>query len=150
VGGGGRWTIPNLLPGRYAVRAFDGAGYTDMQEVDLLEGETREVLFLSDPLPESDVFAFPNPARESATVRFRTALWPLEAQVLVFDIAGTLVREIAGAEMATPSAGLYHAAWDLRNMRGEGVASGVYLFMVKVKGGNGQSGKVIKKLAVVR
>ena len=32
-----------------------------------------------------------------------------------------------------PKPGLYHAKWDLRNMRGEDIASGVYLFMVKVK-----------------
>ncbi len=50
-----------------------------------------------------------------------------------------------------PAPGLYHAVWDLDNDRGEAVASGVYLFMVKVKGGpEGQSAKVIKKLAIVR
>ena len=53
--------------------------------------------------------------------------------------------------LVAPAPGVYHARWDLTNSRGEAVASGVYLFMVKVKGGpDGQSAKVVKKLAVVK
>ncbi|TBR20568.1 hypothetical protein EPO15_12755, partial [bacterium] len=146
----GRWTIPNLLPGKYAVRAFNGLEYTDPQDVQLGEGETREVVFVFDPLPEASVFAFPNPARTGTTFRLVSALPGLEAQVTIFDIAGTLVKEIPGSAFVAKAGGLYHADWDLTNDNGESVASGVYLFMVKVKGNNGQSGKVIKKLAIVR
>jgi len=146
----GRWNITNLLPGKYGIRAFNGQEYTPVMDVELLEGETQEVSFFYDPLPEADVFAFPNPARRETTFRFRSPLAPLEAQIVVFDIAGNLVRELAGSEMTSPEPMLYHASWDLTNMRGEGVASGVYLFMVKVKGANGQRAKVIKKLAVVK
>ena len=98
-----------------------------------------------------DGFAFPSPARSAATFRFVSALVPLEAQVEIFDVAGRLVRDIPGSQMSSPSSGLYHADWDLTNMKGEPVASGVYIFMVKVRGGpQDQSAKVIKKLAVVR
>ncbi|MFH1726347.1 MAG: T9SS type A sorting domain-containing protein, partial [Elusimicrobiota bacterium] len=150
VGPTGRWRIGGLLPGKYAVRAFNGLEYTRFQDVELLEGETRDVGFVFDPLPAEQVFAFPNPARRTVTFRFVSALPGLDAQIRVFDIAGILVREITGSEMTSPSPALYHADWDLTNMNGEAVASGVYLFIVKVKGSNGQSGKVIKKLAVVR
>lgn len=151
VGGSGRWTIPNLLPGRYSVRAFDGLAFTDFQDVDLVEGETRIIGFVFDPLPEKSVFAFPNPARDATTFRFESALWPLEAQILIFDIAGNLVRELPGSSMTSPSPGLYHVRWDLTNSRNQSVASGVYLFMVKLKGGSeSQAAKVIKKVAVVR
>ena len=147
----GRWTISNLLPGRYGVRAYNGTEFSEVQEVEVGEGETKEVVFVQDPLPEAQVFAFPNPARSQTTVRFYSPLWPLEAQVSVFDIAGVLVRELAGSELVPAAPGVYHARWDLTNSRGEAVASGVYLFMVKVKGGpDGQSAKVIKKLAVVK
>lgn len=146
----GRWSIPNLLPGRYAVRAYNGFEYTEPQDVQLGEGETKEVVFAFDPLPEASVFAFPNPARRATTVRFVSALPGLEAQVLIFDIAGVAVRELPGSRFTAKPGGVYHAEWDLTNDRGEGVASGVYLFMVKVKGSNGQTGKVVKKLAVVR
>ncbi len=146
----GRWTISNLLPGKYQVRAFNGFEYTQLKDVDLLEGETKDVSFVFDPLPEADVFAFPNPARSQTTIRFTTTLPGLEAQVRIFDLSGTLVRELTGSEMTSPKPSLYHAKWDLKNMHGESAASGIYLFIVKVKGSNGQSGKVIKKLAVVK
>ncbi len=147
----GRWTIPNLLPGKYGVRAFNGVTYTELVDVELGEGELKEVGFIYNPLPEAAVFAFPNPAKSETTFRFETPLSPLEAQVLVFDLAGNLVREIAGSEMTTTAPGLYHAPWNLRNSQGDPVASGVYLFMVKVKGGGDQqTAKVAKKLAIVK
>ncbi|PCI36122.1 MAG: hypothetical protein COB53_10270, partial [Elusimicrobia bacterium] len=146
----GRWSIGDLLPGKYQVRAFNGFEYTQMQDVQLLEGEIQDITFVFDPLPEDEVFAFPNPSRDRTTIRFTTTLPGLEAQIRIFDIAGNLVREITGSEMTSPSAALYHAVWDLKNRNGESAASGVYLFVVKVKGSNGQAGKVIKKLAVVK
>jgi hypothetical protein len=146
----GRWEVTNLLPGTYWVRAFNGLEYSEMCEVYLEEGEIKEVSLAYDALPEAEVYAFPNPARESAVIRFRSPLYPMEAQVLVFDIAGALVKEFKGSELSSPSPAVYHAAWDLRNMRGEEVASGVYLFSVKVKAATGQSGRVVKKIAVVR
>ncbi|HAM36075.1 MAG TPA: hypothetical protein DCP85_09155 [Elusimicrobia bacterium] len=151
VSAGGRWVIPNLLPGKYSVRAFDGFDYTPMKDVELREGETFTIGLSFDLLPENAVFAFPNPARSAATFRFVSSLTPLEAQIAVFDVAGRLVREIPGSEITSPSPGLYHASWDLTNSRGAPVASGVYIFMVKVRGGpESQTGKVIKKMAVVR
>lgn len=148
----GRWTIGHLLPGGYSVRAYTGLGYTDFQDVDLMEGEIRTVGFVFNPLPDATVFAFPNPARTSTTIRFETALTPLEAQIAIFDLKGALVREVPGSQIsATATPGVYHYVWDLTNDRGSGVASGVYLFMVKVKGGSeNQLVKVVKKLAVVR
>lgn len=148
----GRWTIGHLLPGSYRVRAYTGLGYTDFQDVDLAEGEIRTVGFVFNPLPDATVFAFPNPARHSTTIRFETALQPLEAQIAIFDLKGSLVREVPGSQItATATPGLYHYVWDLTNAQGRGVASGVYLFMVKVKGGSeNQLVKVVKKLAVVR
>ncbi|TPW20820.1 MAG: hypothetical protein FD126_1308 [Elusimicrobia bacterium] len=146
----GRWIIPNLLPGKYAVRAYNGLEFTDPVDVQLGEGETQEVVFVFDPLPVASVFAFPNPAAAQTTFRFVSALPGLEAQVTVFDIAGNLVKELPGSAFVPKPGGLYHAVWDLTNDDGEAVASGVYLFMVKVKGTNGQAAKVVKKLAVVR
>lgn len=150
VDASGQWQISGLLPGKYGVRAFNGLEYTLLKEINLLEGEIKTVSFLFDPLPEKKVFAFPNPALRQTTIRFVTALFPFEAQIRIFDIAGTLVREIPGSALSSPSSALYHAVWDLKNDDGEAVASGVYLFIVKVKGANGQSAKVIKKVAVVR
>ena len=147
----GRWTIPSLLPGRYSVRAFTGLSYTPFQDVDLAEGEYKVLGFVFDPLPEASVFAFPNPARTATTIRFVTALAPLEADIVIFDLVGNVVREIPGSQINSASAPIYRAVWDLNNSRGQAVASGVYSVMVKIKGGSeNQKAKVIKTVAVVR
>jgi hypothetical protein len=148
----GRWTVPNLLPGSYSVRAFTGVSFTDYQDVNLVEGQTMTIGFVFDPLPDNAVFAFPNPAKDSTTFRFLTPFAaPFDAVIDIFDIAGRLVKEIPGSAVqptATPA--LYHADWDLTNNRGQAVASGVYVYIVKVKDGTGTVVKVVKKLAVVR
>jgi len=149
----GRWTVPSLLPGQYSVRAFTGASYTDYQDITLAEGETRQVIFAFNALPDDSVFAYPNPAKDSTTFRFLTPYNSFEAVIDVFDVAGRLVREIPGSAIAAAPAsgpGVYHYVWDLTNSRGQAVASGVYLFYVKIKGSDGTVVKVVKKLAVVR
>lgn len=151
----GHWVIPNLLPGRYSVRAFNGIDYTAVEEVDLIDGEVKTIGFLSSPLPNEQVFAFPNPARRSTTIRFQTSLLPWDADIRIFDLKGQLVKALsksAGEIADAPGSGfgVAHAVWDLTNMRGEPVASGVYFFSVKIRGGNDQSALVTKKLAVVR
>ena len=151
VAGSGRWVIPSLLPGKYAVRAFTGLSYTAFQDVELAEGEYKTLGFAFDPLPEASVFAFPNPARTVTTIRFVTVLAPLEADILIFDIAGNVVREIPGSQINAAAAPIYRVDWDLNNSRGQAVASGVYSVMVKIRGGSeNQTAKVIKKVAVVR
>jgi hypothetical protein len=79
-------------------------------------------------------------------------MFPLAADVRVFDLAGNLVKHLPDSAISRPSLvpGVYHAVWDLTNDRGEAVASGVYLFSVKVAGGDNQSAVVTKKLAVVK
>src|SRR5579883_2738463 len=147
----GKWKVPNLLPGPYSVRAYNGLTYTPFTPIQLHEGETAIVSFSFDPLPAGSVFAFPNPARTSTTIRFQTALQPLEAEVSIFDVAGNLIYQIPGSQIVAAGPDLYHAIWPLVNSNGQGVASGVYLAMLKVKGGvENQTAKVITKIAVVK
>ena len=78
-------------------------------------------------------------------------LYPLHAQITIFNVAGDFVKEIPGSQMTSPQLGLYHADWDLTNGQGQSVASGVYLFMVKVKNPvSNQTAKIVKKVAVIR
>ena len=147
----GKATIFNLLPGKYSVRVFNGLEYTPMMDVVLAEGQALELNLAWDMLSVNSVYAFPNPARDSAIIRFETHLYPFEAQVIIFDIAGIPVREIYGSQISGQGGGVWHAAWDLRNSKNQKVASGIYLFMVKIKNAaSGQTKKVIKKLAVIR
>jgi flagellar hook assembly protein FlgD len=107
---------------------------------------------LSSGQTNSAVYAFPNPARTSTTIRFQAELSPIQADITIYDIAGNLVREISGGQIQLQADQLtYHAPWDLTNSRGQAVASGVYLVMVKVNDGTGNPlAKVVKKVAVIR
>lgn len=101
-------------------------------------------------LPEEKVYFYPNPAHSQVTIRFESLTQPLEAQALIFDVTGALVKELPGT-LATRSGAEVSWSWDLRNAGGEPLASGIYLVHVKVfdPATNRRAG-VIKKLAVVK
>ena len=101
-------------------------------------------------LPKSAVFAFPNPARYSTTIRFEAADDVLDVKVRIFTVSGRPVREFRGHEITRPKPGLRHAKWNLKNAAGSDVAPGVYLFFVEVRDAAGRTHRVIKKLAVIR
>jgi hypothetical protein len=71
--------------------------------------------------------AWPNPARGVTDVQFELA----EAQaldVLVFDVAGRLARDVQSGAMAP---GSHDVPWDGRDASGRRVASGVYFLRVE-------------------
>jgi hypothetical protein len=146
----GQYEIPNLLPGRYALRAYNGLAFSEMQEVDLAPGQALALAFAFELLPDDKVYCYPNPAGASTVIRFESSVQPLEAQATVFDVTGALVRELPGAQSVRIGAEVSWT-WDLANARGESVAPGVYLVQVKVHDpGTGRKAAVIKKLAVIR
>jgi hypothetical protein len=148
--GQGKYVIPNLLPGHYTLRAYNGLGFSEFVDVSVAEGQTLSLVFAFDLLPEDKVYFYPNPARDHTVVRFESAAHPLEAQAYVFDLTGALVRELPGS-ISTRSGAEISWQWDLRNDRGEAIASGVYLVEVKVHDPvTGRRAKVVKKLAVIR
>ncbi len=147
----GSFSIGHLLPGSYQVRAYNGLAYSRPVDVRLTDGQDFRVQLDWNLLAPETAYAFPNPARGPVTLRFESRVLPIEAVISIFDIAGQAVREFAGAELTSPTPGVYHADWDLTNSRGEPVASGVYLFLVKVKNPvTGEVARTVKKVAVVR
>jgi hypothetical protein len=148
--GEGRYIVPNLLPGRYAMRAFNGLSFSEMSEVHLAPGQVLNLAFKFDLLPEDKVYCYPNPARSNTVIRFESLTQPLEAQALVYDVTGGLVRELTGQDAARSGAEVSWN-WDLTNAQGEPVASGVYLVHVKVLDPvNNRRAGVVKKLAVLK
>jgi len=60
------------------------------------------------------------------------------ASIKIWNIAGELIRQIDNVNG--------QATWDLRNDYGEKVASGIYIFIIRSKGGQKKTGK----LAIIR
>lgn len=65
------------------------------------------------------------------------------AQVLVFDLSG---KRLYDSGMTSPTA----LAWQLTTERGQRVANGVYLYLIRVRGSGTEKMSAVHKLAVVR
>lgn len=141
----GAFSIPNLLPGTYSLRVFNGVSYSKMQTVTLKPGENLVFTPEYDLLAKADVYAYPNPARTAVNFRFVTSAAAFEAETEIFDIAGHMVGRLS-AYSADAVAGGYRMTWDLKH---DGVAPGVYLYILRIRAGSSEE-KVIKKFAVIR
>jgi len=148
----GNYSIPNLLPGRFVARAYNGTIYSNPRTVNLKEGETLRVNFVFGIIPEEEVYNYPNPAKsEPTTIRYYCGYSDPEAEIKIYNIAGELVREVGDSEITYASENIYKFSWDCKNSSGKGVASGVYIYIVEVRDKNGSgSKKVVKRMAVIR
>jgi hypothetical protein len=115
------------------VRAEDGKG-----------GEivvTREVtVYAQAGLKAGEVAAYPNPVPGGGEVTFAvTGVESLTVRVMVYDVAGELVRKVKGLP------GANEAVWDT-----EDVASGLYIAVVElVRPGVGLAERQVKKILVL-
>jgi len=148
----GIYSIPNLLPGRFIARAYNGTIYSNSRIVDLSEGETLRVDFAFGMMPKEEVYNYPNPAKGgSTTIRYYCAYADPEAEIKIYNISGELVREVEDNEIDETDAPIYRFLWDCENSSGKEVASGIYIYMVEVKEkGGSESKKVVKRMAVIR
>ncbi len=148
----GNYSIPNLLPGRFIARAYNGTIYSNPRTVNLKEGETFKVNFVFSMIPEEEVYNYPNPAKSgSTTIRYYCGYSDPEAEIKIYNIVGELVRKVRDSEIDETEAPIYKFLWDCKNSSGKEVASGVYIYIVEVEdNGSGESKKVVKRLAVIR
>ena len=150
----GNYSIPNLLPGRFIARAYNGTIYSNPRTVNLKEGETLRVNFAFGIMPGETVFNYPNPAKSgSTTIQYYCGYSDPEAEIKIYNIAGELVTKVGDSEINKPypSENIYEFFWDCKNNSGKEIASGVYIYIVEVKDKNGSgSKKVVKRLAVIR
>ncbi|PIU18140.1 MAG: hypothetical protein COT18_11060, partial [Elusimicrobia bacterium CG08_land_8_20_14_0_20_59_10] len=142
----GHFQIKSLLPGSYTLRLPDSAGgYTEMS-VKLKAGQALIISPLGALLKESSVYAYPNPAGDRVTFHIESDYPSVTKQVTVFDITGRAIKEFKNADFS-PGSYVWEAVWDIPS----GVASGVYLYIARVKfEATGENKKVVKKFAIVK
>ncbi|MCM2268184.1 MAG: T9SS type A sorting domain-containing protein, partial [Elusimicrobiales bacterium] len=148
AGEDGAFSVPNLLPGTYSLRVYNGSDYSVMQAVTLRPGENL-VFTPRWTLNKDKVYAYPNPANTLVHFHFEPVSAVFEAEVQVFDVAGRLVKRLAEVlPDAVVGGGTKRISWDLSR---ESVASGVYLYILRLKDpATGKTDKVVKKFAVIR
>lgn len=145
----GAFSVPNLLPGTYSLRVFNGTDYSEMRTVALRPGEN----FLFTPkwalLNKDRVFAYPNPAAAEVHLHFEPSAAAYEAEAEVFDVAGRLVKRLT-VHAADPAVGgaTRRFTWDLAR---DGAAPGVYIYVLRVRdSSSGETAKAVKKFAIIR
>ena len=74
------------------------------------------------PLGSALYQPFPNPLASGAAIRYALPR-PVQVELRIYDVAGTLVRRLVEGEQA---AGYRRAYWNGCDDRGRGVAPGVY------------------------
>jgi len=144
----GTFSVPNLLPGTYGLRVFNGSEYSRMESVTLRPGQRLVFAPKFDLLNKDKVFAYPNPASTAVNFHFTSSMASgFEAEVEVFDIAGRLVKTLSGASPDSVAGG-NKISW---NIGREKIASGVYLYILRIKNSSdGTTEKVVKKFAIIR
>jgi hypothetical protein len=144
----GSFEIPNLLPGTYSLRVFNGSEFSRLETVKLGPGERLVFSPQWDLLNKAGVFAYPNPASTEVHFHFSPSAVSFEAEVQIFDISGRLVRTLDAHAPDLAQLGGRRLTWDLVR---DGAAPGVYLYVLRVKDvSTGRAEKVVKKFAVVR
>jgi hypothetical protein len=68
---------------------------------------------------------------------------PHEATIRIFTASGELLRTLKANQFASPGGLTGDVAWDLRNDRGRGVVSGIYLYQVETADGRTRKGKFV-------
>ncbi|MFH1238616.1 MAG: Ig-like domain-containing protein, partial [bacterium] len=107
--------------------------------------KTIEFVVMED-LKVENIINFPNPFKESTKFTYILSRDADEVKIEVFDLNGELLYETTDLGRLS---GYNETYWDGTNKYGEKLANGVYLYRITVTG-NGQTVKMIKKMAVVK
>ena len=95
-----------------------------------------------------NVYNYPNPFKDETYFTFKLTQIPDELKIKIFTLAGRMVKEfkLTSAELKYDFNKIY---WDGRDVDGDLVANGVYLYKIISKKGN-ESVQSVQKLAIVR
>jgi len=151
----GNYAIPNLLPGKYVVRAFNGVQMSEPSQIQVKEGEKVMLNFRwALGLANENVYAYPNPTKiDNLTIKYSLPNLNHTAKLRFYNIAGELVREVKDGEISknASSSGGCKFIWNLKNEDGDDVASGVYIYILDLEETDtGEKATVKKKLAVIK
>ncbi|MFO8099306.1 MAG: C25 family cysteine peptidase [Salinibacter sp.] len=104
-----------------------------------------------------DLYPYPNPMSDHTRFAFRIRggnTRPSDFQLRIYTVSGRLVREFDGTDV-NEGAGLRRTGWNFlswngRDEDGDRVATGVYLYRVRMDGEDGTFEGDVEKIAVIR
>ena len=141
----GRFSIRNLLPGSYTLRAAGTDGVWKSFTIQLAGGEDLQVTPLGALLRQASAYAYPNPARGFVKFRLYTEVAPVRFSLAVYSLDGSQVK---AAEETFSGTGVNEYLWTFTGGR---PASGVYFYTLRLKYPfSGETESVRGKFAVIR
>ncbi|MBD3298881.1 MAG: PKD domain-containing protein [candidate division Zixibacteria bacterium] len=110
------------------------------------EGSASTDFVIETGMAIRDVVNSPNPFRQETFFTFTLTEEPTEVRIRIFDLSGTLMRDIIGRDV---HAGYNEVYWDGHSDNGLTLANGAYLYEI-VATGPGGTAKHLDKLAILR
>ncbi len=89
---------------------------------------------------------FPNPFNPATTIAYDLP-GPCSVEITIYNLLGQKVRTLVNTHKP---AGHYHVRWDGLDDSGNPVASGVYVYKLKVEGTSGKNFVRMKKMVLIR
>lgn len=144
-----RYPLSKLAEGEYAVRikAWDVANNSG-------EGMTRFIVAASGQAALSRVLNYPNPFSTKTQFQFdhNLANQNMQVQVQIYTVAGRLVKTIDETVLAAGHR-VSNLAWDGRDEFGNVLASGVYIYKIKIRALNATATEAesqFEKLVIIK
>lgn len=142
-------TLPELEAGDYtmSLRAWDVFNNLSEQQIRFSVAQTSDLVI-------RNVFNYPNPMTERTRFVFehnQSSGTPISVRIRVFTLSGRPVTQLESEEIT--SGNLLSLDWNGRDMDGDRIANGTYLYHVRVvsEGLEGRSSaEKIEKLVIIR
>lgn len=135
-----RFTLPDMTPGvhSYKIKVWDNANNPSIAEFEATAAETGRISI-------ANLMNYPNPMEEQTEFFFDLSESAEFVEIQVFTLAGRLLKRYhSGRLMAGPNR-LF--VWDGRDLDGDRVAEGVYLYKIIVRGGLSSAGQSSDNMA---
>ncbi len=151
----GKFEIPNLLPGKYYIKAYNGIAYNEPQQVKIVEGANC-VLTLLFPIDidTNKVYCYPNPTKTGAVnIVYECSNVNHKTELKIYNIEGELVISMTNSFVKTlNNTNKYEYQWICKNDNNQPVASGVYIAVLTITNLNDSNDKttVRKKIAILK
>ena len=144
------WKVPisDEGPHSLSLRAWDVLNNSSTASLDFVVASAEDLVL-------RNVFSYPNPTAGSAQFIFEHNQLPgtgASVQIRIYTLSGRLIKTLESDELL--SGGTVRIAWDGRDEDFDALATGVYLYKLRVEvedeAGGRQVSEHIEKLAVIR
>ncbi|MCX7761506.1 MAG: type IX secretion system sortase PorU [Candidatus Kryptonium sp.] len=140
------YKLPRLSPGKHTlkVRAWDVFNNSSVKEVEFKVAESDEFAIYN-------VFNYPNPLKDKTYFTFQRVATsedtPVDVEIKIYTLAGKLISKI---ERYGLTGNFIAIEWDGRDIDGDEIANGVYIYKLIVKTFDGKKAESLGKIVVMR